>query len=76
MTHHEDVQADQAPVAVEDLEAWDWKAALKREERSHEWLARRTDRSLSSVNAYAAGRLTPPLSWLRAAAAVLGRTVS
>lgn len=76
MTHHEHLQVAEAPATMEDLESWDWKAALKREERSLEWLARRTDRSTSTVNAYSAGRLTPPVSWLQAAAIVLGRTVS
>lgn len=54
-----------------DLLAWDWRAALKREERSLSWLARHTERSESAVNKYARGVLTPPLDWLRAAAIAL-----
>lgn len=66
-------QQSEATTAAVDLTTWDWKADLKREDRSLEWLARRTDRSTSAVNGYSAGRTTPPLEWLRAAAIVLGK---
>jgi len=65
-----DVHQDPEPVI--DLRTWDWKAELKRQERSQEWLARRTDRSSSAVNGYAQGRFPTPISWLEAAAIVLG----
>ena len=54
------------------LRAWDWRAALRAEERSIPWLARQTARSPRTVFAYAEGLRRPPSSWLRAAADVLG----
>lgn len=57
----------------EQLRAWDWKADLKREERSMSWLARHTQRSESAVNKYASGAIPTPIVWLRMAAAALGR---
>lgn len=71
MTHHERSQVDEAIAPSRDLSAWDWKADLKREERSLEWLARRTQRSLHTVNAYSQGRLNPPAAWLSMADVVL-----
>lgn len=56
----------------DELRAWDWRAALKREERSYEWLARRTERSASAVTKYGGGSQEPPIAWLRQAAIVLG----
>lgn len=67
-------QTPAAPIA--DLAAWDWKGELKAQERSLEWLARRTDRSLSTVNSYSQGRIVPPASWLEAAAHILGVKVA
>ena len=61
------------PMSDTDLASWDWKGALKAEERSLEWLARRTDRSLSAVNKYSAGNRAAPVDWLRLAARVLGK---
>lgn len=55
------------------LLAWDWRAELKRQERSLEWLARRSQRSVSSVNNYSTGRMVAPVAWLRLVADVLGR---
>lgn len=64
----------QGPAEIpDDLSAWDWKGELKRQERSLEWLARRTQRSTSAVNGYSSGRLTPPLAWLQMARSVLAR---
>jgi hypothetical protein len=59
-----------------DLAGWDWKTELKAQERSLEWLARRTQRSTSAVNGYSAGRMIPPASWLAMAAQVLGVEVA
>lgn len=61
------------PPEPDDLSGWDWKAELKRQERSLEWIARRTDRSTSALNAYSQGRVTPPAEWLRSAWIVLAR---
>lgn len=63
----------QNPVALTDdeLRAWDWKAALKAEERGIPWLARRTGRAQHTVYRYSWGTLPTPIEWLRAAAAVL-----
>jgi hypothetical protein len=57
----------------EQLRSWDWRAALKAEERTMPWLARRTDRAQRTVYAYAYGQLRPPIEWLRAAYAVIVR---
>lgn len=53
------------------LRAWDWQAALKADERSIPWLARKTNKSQRSVYAYAYGEARPSLDWLRAAYRVL-----
>lgn len=66
--HQQSEGADASPT----LAAWDWRAELKRQERSYSWLARRTDRSESAVNKYASGRMVAPPEWLKAAAIVLG----
>jgi len=56
-----------------ELRAWDWRAELKRQERSMSWLARHTQRSESAVNKYASGANPTPVAWLRHAAIALGR---
>jgi DNA-binding phage protein len=58
-----------------DLEAWDWMAELGRQERDRMWLARKTKVNYRAVYRYAAGESEPPLSWLMAAASVLGVTL-
>ena len=68
MDYTEDLPNDEA-----ELRAWDWRAALKADERSIPWLARRTNKAQRTVYGYARGELVPPLAWLREAAAVLGR---
>jgi hypothetical protein len=54
---------------LEDMEArlraWDWMAALKADERSIPWLARKTGKSQRSIYAYSYGQATPSLAWLR-----------
>ena len=55
------------------LRAWDWRAALKADERTIPWLAKRTSRAQRTVYGYARGELVAPLDWLREAAAVLGK---
>jgi hypothetical protein len=40
------------------------------------WLARHTDRSASAVYRYSDGSLTPPESWLRDVARLLGVDVA
>jgi len=68
-----EVQGGTATTPTDDeLLAWDWRASLRHEERSYEWLARRTERSASAVTKYGSGSQIPPVSWLRAAAIVLG----
>ena len=73
MTYTEDlpIPADEA-----ELRAWDWRAALKADERSIPWLAKRTSKSQRTVYGYSRGELVPPLAWLREAAAVLGKEVA
>lgn len=56
-----------------ELRAWDWRAALKADERSIPWLARRTGKSVRTVYGYSRGEFPIPLSWLRDAAAVLNK---
>jgi hypothetical protein len=73
MTHHERAQHSETAPTVVDLDAWDWKAELKRQERSMEWLARRTQRSVQTVYSYSQGRLTPRRVWLEMARSVLER---
>jgi hypothetical protein len=54
---------------LEDMEArlraWDWIAALKADERSIPWLARKTGKPQRTVYAYSYGEVTPSLQWLR-----------
>lgn len=59
-----------------ELRAWDWRAALKADERSIPWLAKRTSKAQRTVYGYSRGELVPPLAWLREAAAILGKTVA
>jgi hypothetical protein len=54
-----------------ELRAWDWRAALRADDRTIPWLARQTDRAQRTVYGYAYGTATPPLEWLQAAARVL-----
>ncbi len=61
-----------APMTVAELRAWDWRSELDRQERGMTWLARKTDRSVSAVYRYSDGSLTPPESWLRDVARLLG----
>lgn len=61
---------------VADLSAWDWRAALREQERGIPWLARRTGRSQTTVYAYAYGTLRAPLAWLERVAQVLGVEVT
>ena len=68
--HQHPMDAEPSPTLV----AWDWRAELKRQERSYSGLARRTARSESAVNKYANGRLVPPVAWLESARIVLGVT--
>lgn len=67
---------DTEVVQDDDLRSWDWRAALRAEERTIPWLAKRTDRAQRTVYGYAYGTATPPLEWLRAAAIVLGKDVA
>ena len=55
-----------------ELASWDWMAELARQERDRMWLARKTRVNYRAVYRYAAGEVAPPLSWLMAAASVLG----
>ena len=64
-------QSDEA-----ELRAWDWKAALKADERSIPWLAKRTSKAQRTVYGYSRGELVPPIEWLREAAAVLRKDVA
>jgi hypothetical protein len=63
LQHFEDMEAR--------LRAWDWLAALKADERSIPWLARKTGKSQRSIYAYSYGQATPSLAWLRDAYRVL-----
>ena len=68
-----EVQPVSPPLVDElSLRSWNWRGELKRQERSMEWLARRTARSVNTVYLYGRGAKTPPLDWLRDAAIVLG----
>lgn len=64
------------PDAIADLRAWDWRAELRAQERTMTWLARNTDRSLSALYRYLYGSLTPPETWLRDVARLLGKRVA
>lgn len=55
----------------ESLRSWNWRAALKAEERTIPWLARKTDRAQRTVYGYAYKQLPAPIEWLRAVAEVL-----
>lgn len=67
---------DPEAATLAELRAWDWRAELERQDRGMTWLARRTDRSVSAVYRYAYGTLTPPESWLRDVARILGKVVA
>lgn len=54
-----------------ELRAWDWRAELRRQERTITWLGRHTNRAARTVYAYAYGERDAPLEWLRAAYALL-----
>jgi hypothetical protein len=55
----------------DDLRAWDWRAALKADERTIPWLARQTGRAQNTVYLYAWGKVTPQIEWLREVARLL-----
>lgn len=61
-----------APMTLDELRAWDWRAELDRQERQMTWLARHTNRSVGALYRYSGGSLTPPESWLRDVARLLG----
>lgn len=70
-----DFQPVATPALTDDeLQAWDWRAALEREERTIPWLARHTRRSESAVRKYASGASPTPIGWLRLAHGALERT--
>lgn len=56
-----------------ELRAWDWRAALKDDDRTVPWLARKTKRAQTTVYRYSYGTLTPPVEWLREVAVLLGK---
>jgi hypothetical protein len=58
------------------LRSWDWRAELRRQERSVPWLARQTKRAENTVYRYSWGHLPAPVDWLREAARVLGVDLS
>lgn len=60
----------------DDLRTWDWRAALRAEERGIPWLARQTGKSQTTVYSYAYGTRKTPIAWLRAVAVVLGKGVA
>lgn len=60
----------------EELRAWDWRTALKADDRSIPWLARQTDRQQNTVYKYAWGKSTPTIEWLREVARILGKEVA
>lgn len=49
---------------MEQLQAWDWQADLREDERTYVWLARHTRKSRRSVYDYTRRRTAPPLDWL------------
>lgn len=61
---------------TDDLRAWDWRAALAAHPIGRHfglaWLAESTGTKRRTVYAYSAGQRTPPITWLRTAAGVLG----
>lgn len=61
-------------VSDAELRAWDWRAELKRADRSPAWLARKTAANYRAVYRYWHGELEAPIAFLRSAAAVLGRS--
>ena len=74
MTDTQDAPTQGPPklLTEDQLRAWDWRAELERQERKATWLARHTGRAAVTVYRYSDGSLTPPESWLRDAARVLG----
>lgn len=54
-----------------ELLAWDWRAALKANDRSPAWLARKTGHNYRAVYRYWHGQLEAPIAFLRSAMAVL-----
>jgi hypothetical protein len=62
---------EQAETTEAELRAWDWRAELKRQDRSIPWLARQTDRADQTVYQYSSGATRPSLAWLRDVARVL-----
>jgi ribosome-binding protein aMBF1 (putative translation factor) len=70
------IRAEGEPMPLAELRAWDWRAELDRQDRGMTWLARKTERSVSAVYRYSDGSLTPPESWLRDVARLLGVDVA
>lgn len=56
--------------ATEVLQSW--RVVLKDQGRTMTWLARRTGKAPSTVQAYAYGRLTAPDPWLAQVSDLLG----
>jgi hypothetical protein len=52
-------------------QAWDWRAELRRQDRSLLWLARQTSAHRNTVYRYAWGKRAPSGDWLARAAAAL-----
>lgn len=65
------MDTEELPEAM--LREWDWRAELRRQERTVPWLARQTNRGQNTVYRYSWGSLKPSLAWLRDAARVLGK---
>lgn len=49
-----------------------WREVMKEQGRKMPWLARRTGKSESTIDAYAYGKLTPPQAWLDKVSDLLG----
>jgi hypothetical protein len=66
------IRPEDTQMSLGELRAWDWRAELTKQDRGMTWLARKTERSVSAVYRYSDGSLTPPESWLREVAQLLG----